>query len=63
MGATDAQRRANLKYLSKQARINLTLPPETKDEFTQAAEQAGQSLTAYILQAVTDRIKRESDIS
>ena len=43
----------NTKYnKEKYARISLMVQPETKTEIQAAAEKAGKSMTAYIMDAV-----------
>ena len=39
------------------ARISLMIPPEVKTEIQAAAEKAGKSMTAYIM----DAVKKEMD--
>ena len=41
----------------KYARISLMIPPEVKTEVQAAAEKAGKSMTAYIM----DAVKKEMD--
>lgn len=55
MGAqyTSAQRAASEKYMEHHTdRMTLRLPKGVKDEWTQAAQAAGMSLTQYIIAAV-----------
>lgn len=55
MGAqyTSAQRAASEKYMERHTdRMTLRLPKGVKDEWTQAAQAAGMSLTQYIIAAV-----------
>ena len=40
-------------------RINLTLPKGEKDIVRAAADKAGQSVNAYIAQAIAERITRD----
>lgn len=40
-------------------RINLTVPKGDKDKIAIAAAVAGQSVNAYINQAITERIERD----
>ena len=48
------------KYLAKQAEIKLRMPPERKEAIAAAAAAAGESTNAYILNAVRQRMERES---
>ncbi len=54
--STDAKRRANAKYLSKQDEIRIRIPKGHKEEIRQAAEEAGQSMNQYILEAIAARM-------
>ena len=56
---TDAQRRANDKYLQKLDSFSLRTPKETGAAIREAAARAGQSANAYILQAVLTRMENE----
>lgn len=58
MASSEAKVRANVRY--NQSRDSITLRPSKEDgaEIRQAAEQAGQALSAYILQAVRERMER-----
>lgn len=47
------------KYLAKQAEIKLRMPPERKEAITAAAAAAGESVNAYILDAVQQRMEAE----
>lgn len=58
---TDAQRRANDKYLQKLDSFSLRTPKETGAAIRKAAAHAGQSTNAYILQAVIARMESEKD--
>ena len=50
---------AQNKYISKAYdRINLLVPKGVKDEIKAAADAAGQSVNAYILDAVRERMQR-----
>ena len=54
---TPAQRAATEKYMEHNTdRMTLRLPKGVKDEWTQAAQAAGVSLTQYIINAVETKI-------
>ena len=55
----DYQRRATDKYMAKMARVVLVISPQDKADIMQASEQAGQSMTAYIMQAVKTQLQRD----
>lgn len=59
MPVTEAQKRAVKKYQSKMEDFKIHAPAGTKERYRAAAEAAGQSMQAYILQAVEDRIAKE----
>lgn len=64
MGAqyTSAQRAASEKYMEQHTdRMTLRLPKGIKDEWTQAAQAAGMSLTQYIITAVEAQINKEPE--
>lgn len=54
--ASDAQIRASVAYNKKMGSITLRPPKELDEQIRQAAQQAGESLTAYILEAVRRRM-------
>jgi predicted HicB family RNase H-like nuclease len=64
MGAqyTTAQRAATEKYMEHHTdRMTLRLPKGIKDEWTQAAQSAGMSLTQYIIAAVEARLTEDGE--
>lgn len=54
--ASDAQIRASVAHNKKMGSITLRPPKELDEQIRQAAQQAGESLTAYILEAVRRRM-------
>ena len=58
---TEAQARATKKYLADFVECKARVPREQKMRFAKAAEAAGMSLNAYIVQAVEERIKRDQE--
>lgn len=44
-------------------RINLTVPKGRKDEIRARADAAGQSINAYITQAIQERMERDNTTS
>ena len=56
---TEAQAKAIKKYLSAQAEIKLRMRPTQKDIIVEAAKESGDSIQAFILEAVSERIDRE----
>lgn len=60
MTATEAQKKASYKYMQKQAQINYRISPEDKERYEQAAQAAGMSLRAFILEAIEEKIFNET---
>ena len=52
--ATEAHIKANTKYNRSRDAITLRIPKEDGAQIRQAAQDAGQSVTAYIMQAVRE---------
>lgn len=52
MAMTEAQKRAALKYQKTLGQISIRLPKDELKRYKQAAEQAGMSFRAWILQAM-----------
>lgn len=60
MATTKAQQKAVHKYVrNNYDRIELTVPKGSRDIIKVASTKAGQSVNAYIWQAVQDRLNRE----
>lgn len=57
--STDAKRAGNARHLEKLGRIDLRPYKEETEKIKEAAARAGQSLSAYILEAVRDRMNKE----
>ena len=55
----EEKKEAILKYQSHMTRISLTVTPDRKDRWQQAAEQAGMSLSAYIVEIIEKKIREE----
>ena len=59
-GYSEAQHRASLKYKrTKVDNIQIVAPKGERDKIKEAASNAGQSLSQYVLQAVHERMDRE----
>jgi predicted HicB family RNase H-like nuclease len=52
MAMTEAEKQACLRYQKKLVQFNIKLKPEDMAKYKQAAEQAGMSFRAWILQAM-----------
>ena len=57
--STEAQKRASTNYNRKQDNIMIRPTKEYGAEIRAAAANAGQSVQAYVLQAVRERMERE----
>ena len=57
--STEAQKRASINYNRKQDNIMIRPTKENGAEIRAAAANVGQSVQAYVLQAVRERIERE----
>ena len=51
-GYTEARKKANEKYLAKQAEIKLRIKPEEKKIIEEKAREAGKSVNQYIKEKV-----------
>lgn len=58
MAMSDAQKKANKKYLDSMAEIKVRLKPEDKARWTQAAEAQGKSLQRFIIDAVEAAVSK-----
>lgn len=58
--ATEAQRRASINYNKRQDNIMIRPSKEEGAKIRQTAADAGQSVQAYILQAIKERMERET---
>lgn len=56
--ASEAQTRAAVKHNRKRDAITLRIPKEDGAQIRQAAQDAGQSVTAYIMQAVKEYMEK-----
>ena len=58
--STPAKRAGNARYLATQKTTVIRTLPEEAETFKIAAETAGQSVQAYIVQAIRERMERDS---
>jgi predicted HicB family RNase H-like nuclease len=58
--ATEAKRRANIAYNKRRDNLMLRPSKEKGGEIRAAAAAAGQSVQAYSLQAIDERMQREA---
>jgi len=59
--STAAKRAGNARHLQKLGRIDLRPYKEEVEQIKSAATAAGQSTSAYIMQAVRERMKKEQE--
>lgn len=59
MKITEAKKASNARYLAKCAQLNIKPKLEEAEEIKAAAAAAGQSTSAYIMQAVRERMERD----
>lgn len=56
---TEAQKRANEKYQTEKTDLlRIRVPKGRKDVYKEYAKQRGQSLTAFVFEAIEDKIKK-----
>ena len=59
---TEAQKKASIKYMQEKTDdIRLRLPKGTKARWKKAADNAGASMTKYVLDAVEATIDKDRD--
>ena len=58
--STAAKRAGNARHIEKLGRIDLRPYKEETETIKAAAQAAGQSTSAYILQAVRERMERDA---
>ena len=56
MATSEAQKRAALKYQKKLGQISIKLPKHELSRYKQAAEQAGMSFRAWVLERLNEGI-------
>lgn len=60
MAYTEAQKRANIKYLKEKTDdIRIRVPKGKKEEYKQQAERKGESLNAYIIRLIEQDIQKD----
>lgn len=60
MAYTEAQKRANIKYLKEKTDdIRIRVPKGKKDEYKQQAESKGESLNAYIIRLIEQDMQND----
>lgn len=59
MAASEAQLRANRKYLKKQDNIQLRVPAGEKELIAKYAAENGESLNGFVRRAISETIARD----
>lgn len=56
---TDAQKRAQKRYIEKIARVEITMEPEKKKRVQDHAEIRGESVNGFINRAIDEAMERD----
>ena len=59
MAYNDAQKKATEKYLKSLKRLDIRIKPEDHERYSSAAEAAGMSLRAFVLEAVEEKVAKQ----
>ena len=57
---TEAQQRAQEKYMEKTARIEITMPTEKKDRIKEHVSETGESVNRFINRAISETMERDT---
>lgn len=57
---TEAQKKAQRKYMESKAPIQLVVKPEERERIKAHAESRGENMSKFILRAVEEQIKRDN---
>lgn len=57
---TEAQKRAQKKYMGKVSRVEITMEPEKKKRLQEHADSKGESVNSFVNRAIDETIERES---
>ena len=58
-GYTEAQKRANKKYMENMVKINLTGDPERRETIKKHASTMSESMSAFINRAIDETMERD----
>ena len=56
---TDAQKRAQKKYMEKLARVEITMTPEKRQRLQDHAAATGESVNTFVNRAIDEAMERE----
>ena len=57
---TEAQKRAQKKYMEKVARVGITMDPERKAALQDHVQQTGESVNTFVNRAITETMERDN---
>lgn len=57
---TEAQKKAQRKYMEKVSRVEITMTPEKKNRLQKHADSKGESVNSFVNRAIDETIERES---
>lgn len=57
---TEAQKKAQKKYMEKVSRVEITMTPEKKNRLQKHADSKGESVNSFVNRAIDETIERES---
>lgn len=58
---TEAQKRAQKRYMNKVARVGITMEPEKKQRLQDHADSRGESVNAFVNRAISETIDRDDE--
>lgn len=61
MSYSESQKKATMKYMQKLKRIPIDIKPELYNLYKYNADKLGLSLRAFIIQAIEEKIARDSN--
>ena len=57
---TEAQQKAQKKYMEKLSRVEITMPPERKQRIQDHVKKTGESVNAFLNRAADETIERDN---
>lgn len=60
---SEAQRRASMKWIAKQSRLEIKMPPEFRTEIDTHAHSRGESTTQFLIRAAKEQMLRDDEQS
>ena len=59
---TEAQKRAQKKYMEKTSRVGITMEPEKKKRLQDHADKRGESVNSFVNRAIDETIERDNEL-